>query len=97
MIEHREPSLDVVTTTVGSQGRHTLSLHFTTDGNTRVNSVDGAVLESVASWEGSILRIESQLHTNEDEITVLERRSVDVGQRRCREDDLAISELMRGV
>lgn len=76
MIEHREPSLDVVTTTVGSQGRHTLSLHFTTDGNTRVNSVDGAVLESVASWEGSILRIESQLHTNEDEITVLDRWSL---------------------
>ena len=72
-IDHREPHLDVISTTVGSQGERTVRLNYTTDGKENTNTTAGAEMKSRLKWQGSALLIDSVVNMGGNAITIQDR------------------------
>ncbi len=57
-IEHKDPALKMVSTTVGSSGERSYELSFTTDGKECTNWIGNVEVKSVLRWEGATLILE---------------------------------------
>ncbi len=57
-VEHSEPNLKLIWTTVGDSGERTFELSFTTDGKECTNFVGNTEIKSVVKWEDGTLLME---------------------------------------
>ncbi|MCS7315614.1 MAG: hypothetical protein RMI94_10475 [Bryobacterales bacterium] len=57
-VEHRDPALKMVSTTVSSSGERAYELSFTTDGKECTNWVGNVEVKSVLRWDGATLIME---------------------------------------
>jgi hypothetical protein len=69
-IDHKEPTIKIVTAQNGMDGEYTTDLTYTTDGKESKNNVRGAEAKSVAKWDGDALAVDTKLDYQGMEITI---------------------------
>jgi len=57
-IEHKDPSLKLISTTTGASGERTFEISLTTDGAECTNFVGNIEIKSVAKWDAETLLVE---------------------------------------
>ena len=55
VIEHKDPTIRMTTTSKGEQGAHTTERSYTTDGKGNTNVVGPGVAKSTSKWDGAKL------------------------------------------
>jgi hypothetical protein len=76
-ITHADPAIKIVTTQVGgSMGDTTFEMNFSTDGKPQKNTLNGAPMTTVGSWDGAVAVFASTLLQQGVEIKIEDRYSL---------------------
>ena len=76
-IEHKDPNLKVVTTTVGDRGESSYERSYTTDGKEQVTKDrEGDEFHTTVKWEGKTLVFETMEVEGERKLTTTEKWTV---------------------
>ena len=71
IIDHKDPSLKVDTTSDGAQGKQQYTLTFTTDGKESTNTpMEGRELKSTVVWQGKNLVVDTKLKFQDNDVTI---------------------------
>ena len=73
-VEHKDPALKSVTTSVGQMGERVMEANYKTDGTETINKGFGnSETKSTAKWDGSILAIATQAEFQGNKMEILSR------------------------